>query len=238
MHETKSTNSIGVNGLGQGKNTATARGEILDFQTSATFDYVSGEAGSAYEGRVDRFIRRILFVKPEVVVIFDSLETPEPATFQWYLHAPTEMQIEGSHVQVVHGQAACEVSFLQPGKMAIGQTDKFDPPPRERIQLVEYHLTAKTKDPMDRQTFVTVLQPHRVDEVPGGEPGLMSAGDGFALSVPLLRGRVEVLMQGTGGQDVSHNGVRTDGEVGAVLFDGKGKVMDTFVVGGSVVKAG
>ena len=54
-----------------------------------------GEAGAAYRKRkeggeqrlLDRYTRAILFIKPELIVVFDRLKAPQPARFEYWLHA-------------------------------------------------------------------------------------------------------------------------------------------------------
>ncbi|NLX23675.1 MAG: DUF4962 domain-containing protein [Phycisphaerae bacterium] len=167
MWHTKSTNCITVNGQTQGKRTAAARGEILDFSTGEHFDYVVGEAGSAYGDLLERFTRRVLFAKPDLIVIHDQLVAREPATFEWRLHAPNEMHIDGRQVLAHNGPARCHVDFLYPADLVITQTDQFDPPPRPRVKLTEYHLTAATPAPARTAEFITVLRPYQESD---GEP--------------------------------------------------------------------
>ncbi|MBI3118145.1 MAG: DUF4962 domain-containing protein, partial [Candidatus Hydrogenedentes bacterium] len=96
--DSKSDNAILVNGEGQRKHSWTARGKITGFKTTPTFDYVVGEAAGSYDGRLERWTRRILFFKPDVVVIHDVLRAPEPATYQWNLHAPGAFEIGNQRV--------------------------------------------------------------------------------------------------------------------------------------------
>ena len=189
MHHTKSTNCIGVNGESQLRNHAAATGEILDFQTSDVCDYVAGEAAQAYGGKLKKFTRQILFAKPDVVVICDAVVAQDASTFQYYLHAETEMAIEGQTLKITTGDAGCVVSLLRPENLKISQTDQFDPPPRERVQLTEYHVTAETTIPREEATFIAVLRPHRTGAVPKGDPVLMDDG---TLMVPLPDGELKV----------------------------------------------
>ena len=189
MHHTKSTNCIGVNGESQLRNQAAAMGEILDFQTSDVFDYVAGEAAQAYGGKLKKFTRQILFAKPDAVVICDSVMAHEASTFQYYLHAETEMDVEGQTLKITTGDAGCVVSLLHPANLKISQTDQFDPPPRERVQLREYHVTAETTIPQEEAAFIAVLRPHRAGDVPEGDPVLM---DDETLMIPLPDGELKV----------------------------------------------
>lgn len=165
MWETKSTNCITVNGTGQIKHSSKSRGCITQFRTTPAMDFVSGEAAEAYGGRLRRFTRNILFVKPELILIVDELESKEPATFEWLLHSPEIMQVQpDQHVRAGVKEAECDVVFLEPANLVISQTDQFDPPPNPRVKLVEHHLTAATASAVDKCRFVTVLRPHRAGE--------------------------------------------------------------------------
>ncbi|HIE50764.1 MAG TPA: DUF4962 domain-containing protein [Armatimonadetes bacterium] len=233
MWETKSTNCITVNRRGQIKHSPAAQGKITEFHTSKTFDYVEGEAGMAYGDLLERFTRRILFVKPELVVIFDHLKAAQPSTFEWWLHAPTRMTVKGQgDIRVQKGEAACRVAFLAPEGLKLTQTDQFDPPPRPRIKLVEYHLTARTSKPAREMQFVTLLRPHRVGEAVPEEATLEPTEGGYLLRAQLAEGEVVVLLRTQEGVPLTGGGLTTEGEVAAARFDGAGQVVGTFAAGG------
>ena len=132
--------------------------------------------------------------------------------------------------------AGCLVSLLHPSGMTLTQTDRFDPPPRERIHLVEYHLTAEPTTPAAEQAFVTVLRPHRVDQPPPGEPRIEELEGGYVVTVPLLDGEVRVLLQADGGAELSGGGIKTDAEVGAAKIGRDGEVGEMFAAGGRKVE--
>jgi len=239
MWHTKSTNCITVNGESQGKRTPSAKGEIIAFHTSDVFDYVAGEAGGAYGGRLRRFTRSILFVKPELVLIYDRLETREPSHFEWRLHAPTEMAVNGQEdIRVTNGRAACRVSFAAPGGLRLSLTNKFDPPPRPRVKLVEWHLTARTREPARRMEFVTLIRPHRAATAPRTAASLHGIRRGYALEAELSKGRVLVLMRSSGKEALQFGGVSFDADLAAVRYDSKGKPTSTLRISGRAVKAG
>ena len=219
MWETKSVNSISVNGKGQGKRTASAVGKIVRFETTKRFDYVVGEAAEAYpDNMLKRFTRHILFVKPDAIVVYDRLEAPEASSFAWHLHTPVEMTINGQQdIRVVNEGASAQASFLWPQGLAISQTDKFDVPPRPRVKLVEYHLTAQAPTLSTQQVFVTVFRPHRTGESLVGEATLEQTPGGFVVHVPTIDGKARVIL-------------RTDGDVRAVIWDGDDQIVDRFFV--------
>ncbi|MDD1660255.1 MAG: heparinase II/III-family protein, partial [Methanomicrobiales archaeon] len=64
---------------------------ITDFMTTPFFDRVQGEAAAAYGGKLSKFTRDLVFVKPEapgfLVVRDDLATTTGKATFDFLLHA-------------------------------------------------------------------------------------------------------------------------------------------------------
>ncbi len=237
MWETKSVNSILVNGEGQKPlRSLDAQGKIIDFHTSKEYDYVVGDATEAYSGRLDKFTRSILFIKPDVIVIFDQLEAPEPSTFQWLMHAPTEMAVDGQHnVTVENGDAGCKVAFLTPDGLQITQTNKFDPPPRPRIKLTQWHLQAGTTDRRERCQFVTVIRPYRKGEVVPSGIEMEELPAGYACKIALADGEAIVLLKTSEGETLEGYETGTDGDVAVIRLNTTGEVVNHFIAGGTKV---
>ena len=238
MWHTKSTNCITVNGQGQKPHSRAPSGKIVAFHTSDAFDFVAGETGSTYSPPLDRFVRRILFVKPHLVLIHDELAAPKPSTFEWRLHAPTEMAAKGQgSVQVVNRDAACHVSFLWPQGLELSQTNQFDTPPRPRVKLVEWHLTAKTPQPLKSACFVTAIRPHRRSAAPAPAPAprLSKADGGYAVEAELPTGRALILLRSAGATELHFGEIRAQGEVAAILYGKDGTPAASLVVNGSDV---
>jgi len=237
MWSTRSVNSITVNGQSQLPRSANAVGEITKFQTSEEYDYVVGDASKAYpEGLVKRFVRHILFIKPELVVVLDDLETPEPATFEYWLHAVSEMRLGGQHdIEVSQGNAGCKINFLAPSGLKVSQTDQFDPPPRPRIKLTQYHLTAATTEPVDRLQFVTLIWPYRTGSEVAGTAQLEKTAAGYAISADLAQGKAIILWRTDRG-DLSGYDLATDADIAALRLDAEGRALDCFLSGGEELR--
>jgi len=239
MWHTKSTNCITVNGESQGKRSDKAIGDIVSFHTSEPFDFVAGEAGRAYGDKLKRFTRSILFVKPELIVVFDQLEAPKPSVFDWWLHSPTTMMVHNQrNIQVTNRMAACRVSLLAPEGLRLSLTDKFDPPPRPRIKLAEWHLKAQTPEPGKKVEFVTIIRPHRTDELPATEAEITTIENGYALEAKLTSGRALVLMRATDKGVLRHGDISVDAELAAVRFDKTGKAIHCLKVENAKVRTG
>jgi len=158
-------------------------------------DIVVGEAGIAYEPPLERFTRAIVFVKPELVIVYDRLEAKEPSTFEYWLHAINKINVKNQHeVQVSNDNVVCDVDFLSPPGLTFRQTNEYDPKPRPRFKMKEWHLTAETPDKNKRMEFVTVYRPHRIEEKLPSEANLEKIKGGYALKVRLSDGNFEALL--------------------------------------------
>ncbi len=192
MWRTKSVNSITLGGKGQRAHSPLAVGRITDFHTEPGYHTVEGEAAAAYGGRLESFRRRIVLLEPDLVVVIDRLRAAKPTPMEWHLHAPSPFRAAGDRAYEVHqGAAACRVRFLAPDDIAFAQTDRFDPPPRPRVKLVEHHLRASI-DAAAQARFVTVIRPFRAGEQPPGLASLRSVDKGWLLSAPLGEGYAEL----------------------------------------------
>lgn len=238
MWHTRSTNSITIDGQGQRAHTADAVGQITRFATTAGFDYVRGEAGPAYAPkRLSRFSRGILFVKPDLIVIHDHLESGEPARFEWWLHSPAPMRIgENQRVLAGSGEASCRVTFLAPDGLKLTQTDQFDPPPRPRVKLTEYHLTAATPSSHRATEFITVLRPFRTGTSVVDQQRLIAIEGGWAIEADLTDGKAMILLQRLPGAALQHGGITSGAEVAAFRFDPDGKLLEKLEVDGNATR--
>ncbi len=215
MWSTRSTNCITVNGVGQKGHSAKSRGEIVGFETTPAMDVVVGEAGSAYEnGILDRFTRTIIFVKPELAVVFDRLIAKETSTFEYWLHAIKKIEVDGQHqIQVRNDDVLCDIDFLTPAGLTFTQTDQYDPNPRSRIKLREWHLTAKTVDKQRQMEFVTLYRPHREQDRLPNQALLEVIPGGYALQVKLSDGELKALLPTDDQATITGWGMQTQGAI-------------------------
>lgn len=167
--QTKASNSLLVDGKGQDIRSWDARGKIVNFVTNNYAHYALGDAAEAYGGRLTRFNRHSLFLRPTipgdepVIILFDDVSAPQPATYDWLLHSLEQMQVnetEGT-VNIKRADARLKVQFLTPQNLKFSQDDKFTAPPEGENMPNQWHLTAQTSDPASDARFVTVLMPYR-----------------------------------------------------------------------------
>jgi hypothetical protein len=214
MWSTRSVNNITVNGHGQGKRTAKARGEIIAFKTTPEIDVVIGEAGSAYEPPLERFTRAIIFVKPELVIVYDRLEAKEPSTYEYWLHAINKINVENQHrIRIKNGDVVCDIDFLTPSGLSFVQTDQYDPNPRPRITLREWHLTATTSEESKRMEFITLYRPHKERDNLVGEAILHSVPGGYVLKATQSGQNLTALLSSDDTTTIESDTLKTTGAI-------------------------
>ena len=230
MWSTRSVNCITVDGHGQAGHSASARGEITAFRTTDEIDVVVGEAAEAYGDRLKRFSRAIVFFKPELIVVYDRLEAKQPASFEYWLHGLEKFAVHGQRdIVAKSGDVRCAIDFLAPKGLTFRQTDQYDPNPRSRVKLREWHLTASTPEKRSKLEFVTLYRPYRDGEPPPREATLEPLEGGYALRVKLRDGDAVVLLPVIPGVRLSAHGLSGKGIV-ARYRDAGGTIKRTVIV--------
>jgi hypothetical protein len=234
---TRSLNNITVSGQGQIKRSAEARGRITSFQTTPTLDGVVGEAAEAYgpdgsdssQPLLNRYRRAVVFVKPEMVIVYDRLAATRPSTFEYWLHAINEFQIEDQRqVRTEVGGVACEIDILAPDGLELSQTDQYDPNPWPQITTREWHFTAKTPAPTRETQFVTIFRPHRDRDRPPQAASLKRTDGGYVLQAELSGGgRVLALLPKDDTSTLKSDGLSTKGKIAVQRFQREGSLIET-----------
>jgi len=161
---TKANNCVLVNGEGQGTRDNTATGRILDFQNYPQMCYVAGDATLAYQGKLTRCERHILFLRPGLFILLDDLETPQPATFQWMLHSLEKMHVDGNTILSRRKGAELQIKLYASQKLHLTQTDLFVPSYNTGIPKAfhrevpnHWHLSASTQQKCQSIRIVAIM---------------------------------------------------------------------------------
>ena len=212
MWSTRSTNAITINKQGQRKHTVRAQGRITGFLTTPLVDAVIGDASDSYENPVEQFKRAILFIKPGLIIVYDRLASSEPSTYEYWLHAVNKFDVrDQNEIAVNNDNVICDIAILQPSGLAIKQTNEYDPNPRSRVRLREWHLEASTHDRSRSQEFVAVYWPHRAKDQIHRRALLERIRGGYALRVTLPEGSLTALLPRTDTNVLEAHGLRTSG---------------------------
>ncbi|MCX6623088.1 MAG: heparinase II/III family protein [Acidobacteria bacterium] len=204
--QTNAHNGILVNGRGQPPYSWAANGDVEAYERKGPVTLVRGQAAAAYnqpqepstlrmwaehvkepvppmEPKVESFERTMVFVSSKtrpVIFLSDYVRAAAPTTYDWLLHALSEMGVEdGSGViRVKDGPARLVVRVIASGPVRFSQTNQFrvlpvfgdtpDTAETEEQRKVRYpdqwHLTAKTQEPSREARFLAVMVPYRESE--------------------------------------------------------------------------
>ena len=167
---TKANNCVLVNGLGQKIRVADG-GAIVGFKDAAGYSYVAGDATPAYVGRLNKWVRRILFLRPGLFLLLDEIEAPAQSRYQWMLHAFEKMEIKGDKVTSRRRGATLDVNLACSGGLKLTQTDQFDTPynrgiPKayHREKANHWHVTAETAKSSRKARIAAVMSVYGADE--------------------------------------------------------------------------
>ncbi|MCS7265268.1 MAG: DUF4962 domain-containing protein [Armatimonadetes bacterium] len=168
---TKAHNALLVNGEGQKPHSPDPFGKIVAWDFQGKVDYVAGDATDAYEGKLKRFIRHIVFVKPDVIVIADEVVASKPSTFQWMLHGLSEFVVNepAQMLTLERERAGLLVHYIAPEPLRFRQWSGYEPKPDidfmgGRTFPTQWHLEASTTTELERVFTLTVLRPYRKGE--------------------------------------------------------------------------
>jgi hypothetical protein len=160
---TKANNCILVDGQGQKIRSADASGRIIDFKDAAGYSYVAGDATPAYMGKLNKWIRHILYLRPGLFLLLDEIEAPKASKYQWLLHAFEKIEIRDNKVISQRREAILDVSLACSLGLNITQTDKFDTPYNYGIpekyhknKANQWHFTAETIE-KSRKTYIAAV---------------------------------------------------------------------------------
>jgi len=161
---TKANNCILVNGTGQVLRSDKASGKIAEFEDKAGYTYLLGDAAMAYDGRLTRFNRHVLFLRPGIILMLDDLEAPEKSAFQWMLHAFEAMKTEENKIVSQRRGARLTAWVQSQHGIIISQTNQFDTPFNEGIPKEfhlnkpdQWHVTAETTEKSETCRIASVL---------------------------------------------------------------------------------
>ncbi|MHC4226961.1 MAG: DUF4962 domain-containing protein, partial [Planctomycetota bacterium] len=227
---TKANNCVLVDGQGQ-KIRVASGGAIVDFRDAAGYSYLAGDATPAYAGKLNKWIRRILFLRPGLFLLLDEIEAPTQSRYQWMLHAFEKMDVKDTKVTSRRKGAVLDVTLACSQGLSLTQTDRFDTPYNHGIPRAYYrqkanhwHVTAETEKSARKTRIAAVMSVYRTDERfdvrlqrINGWLGATAAGDFGRVEGWIRTDQSEVLPESLADQDLDRQvnlwGRSRDGEI-------------------------
>lgn len=156
--QTRAHNAITFDGgRGQSHDTMAAKGKITQFETTPALDWVTGDATQAYGGALTRAVRSMVYVRPGTLLVFDSLSSNVPRTWEWNIHAMKSMKVTGKRsIEIQQGGERLCVEVLHGPDMEFSQTDQFTAAP-DADQRKQWHGAFKSVEKSKALRMLTML---------------------------------------------------------------------------------
>jgi heparin/heparan-sulfate lyase len=144
-------------------------GNIIAYDPQRAYTYVVGDVTPSFTGRVSSWVRHILFIRPDVVVVMDVVSA-NPAHYpRWLLHTWNEPEIAGTVFRAEKGPAAIMGQVLLPQQAKIEKVGgpgkewwvagKNYPPPAGKEDTAKWRIEVSPGNPAQTTAFLVVLQP-------------------------------------------------------------------------------
>lgn len=125
-------------------------GHINDFFTSEAVDYLNLDATGTYPDFVKRLQRRVLFIKPDLLVMLDDVQAEAERTYEWRCHPldeqSTSLGEDGMRVANTRAQLATRWLLPEAASVTGGQAEGED-----------FHVSVKPPAPAESVQYLTVM---------------------------------------------------------------------------------
>ncbi|MBO5762543.1 MAG: heparinase II/III family protein [Lentisphaeria bacterium] len=234
---TRAHNTLLINGNGQAERAEGADGVTRYFADSPAFGYVCGDASNPaiYGGRLQKFTREMLFVKPDAVLTFDRVQAQPGAVWSYLLHAQGEkpvLEADGSF-RINRQYAHLRGKWLAPAEVKVEQA--YDTPPNDMLSssMLDFHekewiIQADFKG----ENFLTAMEIR-----PSGKPAVLDferRETPTAVGVS-AQGLLAAFRRSDSGR-FTLDGIVSDGRMAAVRTDASGNVIGALLAEGTFLE--
>jgi hypothetical protein len=141
---------------------------LLRVDLGKTVDYLIGNVAPAYkpEAQLTRFLRHLIYLRPDTWILVDELATPKPSSFELWFHADTQPHSKPEHPFLPVGPQAWETATPN-GRCRIASLVPIEVQAEPGIQLIQgvgAHVSRETDvlrlrnpQPVSSAIFITVL---------------------------------------------------------------------------------
>lgn len=173
---TPAHNTITVdNGIGQPINQFDADGRTTMFLTNTDMSAVVGEGADAYMGKLGKYDRTLIYLRPDSYIVIDNLAASElkkqqnGSTFEWWLNCMGTVDVhddmKGAHLE--NNTVALDARVHYPEKVTpyysnlFSGTDLIDWPTDDRKQGAAYHSRVWFQTEKVKETKMVVTMDSR-----------------------------------------------------------------------------
>ncbi len=139
-------------------------GRITTFSDNGQIALVTGDATTAYGGALDRAVRSLIYLRPNVLLVIDTLASRQPRRWEWNLHALQRIEeTSPGRLRIAHGGTSLCASLLQSPLVEFQQNSHFPIPPDTAVRkthsgsLTQWHGAWISQSPSREARFVTLI---------------------------------------------------------------------------------
>lgn len=169
--QTQAHNAVTYDGgQGQKLNALASSGYLSDFRQTPELDWVTGDATAAYGPPVQHAVRSVAYARPDLVLVFDSLEADRPLQWEINLHAEQAFQArEDGEIQARSGDVQACVRTIADGSLSFRQWRGFPVPPARDARQPrpdQSHARWTVEETRRRLSVVQVIRMHCRGDLP------------------------------------------------------------------------
>jgi len=123
---TEAHNTLLIDGKGQ----VSGDCQLTGFFNSSFIDYVCGDASRAYPIEGLSFVRQVIFIKPNLFLIFDEVKASKSISISWIMHSETgsSIDISGSKCTIKRNERTMIVNVASPQRFSSSRGSTEDLP--------------------------------------------------------------------------------------------------------------
>jgi hypothetical protein len=127
------------------------------FESGDGFDYAIGHAEKAYDGKLTKAERAIVYLRPDTIVVRDVVASATPRTWEWNIHALNRIaQSSNTKVTLRNGPAQMCVELVSGPEVVFTQTDQFTARPSSGAN--QWHGTFASTVKSPAAEFIAVMR--------------------------------------------------------------------------------
>ena len=123
-------------------------------------DEVEGDLTCVYKGKLEKYTRSFIFMKPDIIFMYDRVKSPRGHSYQWLFHAEdtddkSSISQEGNRVRINRPKARLIMDVLAPANV------------KGRIRMAERDerfLQLSSEDDLTASEFLAVLVPSAIND--------------------------------------------------------------------------
>jgi len=136
---------------------AKAKSRILRATSDSTLDYIVGDAENIYrpEAGLIKYLRHMIYVKPDLILILDDIQAEESSKFEWMLHSPADVvKVSSNYYRISTGTVVLDTKILLPTSISVNIGNDPD------IDL--NFLNISPQHNLEKSIILVAMQPRKI----------------------------------------------------------------------------